>query len=97
MVLEAEFVGQLPRPPKDSELSQALAGVEPGTILMFTDDLLKLVGRWRPHVTEVDEPIDVRVLQTGDVRRALINELARRDQPPGRVVPAGQRLGADDW
>lgn len=72
VILEAKLVGQLPRPPKDSELAQALADAKPGTILLLTGDLRSLVGRWRPLVIDVDEPIDVRVLQSGDARRALI-------------------------
>lgn len=56
----------------DSELVEALADADPGTVLLASKDLRRLLGRWSGQPLEVDVPIDVRVLQNGDGRRALV-------------------------
>ena len=71
--LSAALVGPLPRQlPPDSELPAALAGAEPGTVLLATTDLVTLLGRRRRAPEDVDVPIAVRMLQNGDGRRALL-------------------------
>ena len=48
----------------------ALAEAPAGTVLLFTSDLTTLIGRFGWQFE--DEPIDVRILQNGDGRRALV-------------------------
>ena len=75
--LNAELTGPLPRRlPAGSELVAALGDAEAGTVLLATDDLIRLLGRWRRQPVEVDVPIPVRVIQNGDGRRALVIPLA---------------------
>jgi len=77
VVLNAAFVERFTtHPPKGSELAEALAQATPGTILLLTRDLVSLFGRWRPQFTAVDAPIDVRVIQSGDGRRAIVVPLS---------------------
>jgi hypothetical protein len=41
-------------------------------VLLASRDLLDLVGRFRIHPGDVDVPVPVEVLQSGDARRALV-------------------------
>jgi len=74
--MRAEPIGPLPHPPVDSELPAALAGAEPGTVLLVTNDLMRLLGRGRLQPADVDVEVPVQVLQSGDGRRALVIPLA---------------------
>ena len=77
VVLLAENIGPVPRRlPAGSEVAEALAQAKTGTVLLATNDLLDLLGRRRPQVTEVDVEIPVRVLQSGDARRVLVIPLS---------------------
>jgi len=75
-VMRAEPVGPLPHPPAGSELPAALAGAEPGTVLLVTNDLMVLLGRGRLQPADVDVEVPVQVLQNGDGHRALVIPLA---------------------
>ena len=86
--LHAELTGRLPRRlPAGSELAAALADAEPGTVLLATNDLIRLLGRWTRQSTEVDVPVPVRVIQSGDGRRALVVPLAGAAATPLTAGP----------
>jgi hypothetical protein len=74
--MRAEPVGPLPHPPAGSELPAALAGAEPGTVLLVTNDLMGLLGRGRLQPADADVEVPVQVLQNGDGHRALVIPLA---------------------
>jgi hypothetical protein len=74
--MRAEPLGPLPHPPPGSELPAALGGAEPGTVLLVTNDLVRVLGRGRLQPADVDVEVPVQVLQNGDGRRALIIPLA---------------------
>ena len=79
-ILHAERIGPLPgRLPPGSEVADALADAESGTVLLATNDLLDLLGHRRPQPTEVDVQIPVQVLQSGDGLRALLIPLSGTD------------------
>jgi hypothetical protein len=75
-VMRAAPAGPLPHPPAGSELPAALAGAEPGTVLLVTNDLMRLLGRDRLQPSDTDVQVPVQVLQNGDGRRALVIPLA---------------------
>ncbi len=65
--------GPLPSPlPAGSELTAELAGAAPGTVLLASRDLVDLLGRFHSRPGDVDVPVPVQVLQSGDARRALV-------------------------
>jgi len=64
--------GPLPALPRGSELLPELAGAVPDTVLLAARDLLALLGRFHIQPGDVDVPVPVQVLQSGDARRALV-------------------------
>jgi hypothetical protein len=70
--LPAALVGPLPRLPRGNEVGAASRDAPSGTILLATDDLDTLLGRFTLLPTEVDVDVPVTVLQSGDGRRALV-------------------------
>jgi hypothetical protein len=68
--LPVVLVGPVPRLPRGSEVGAAIRGARDGTILLATDDLATLLGRFALGPAEVDVP--VTVVQSGDGRRALV-------------------------
>ena len=88
--MRAEPVGPLPHPPAGSELPAALAGAEPGTVLLVTNDLMGLLGRGRLQPADVDVEVPVQVLQNGDGHRALVIPLAGSGATP--LSPGRHRL-----
>ena len=89
-VMRAEPVGPLPHPPAGSELPAALAGAEPGTVLLVTNDLMGLLGRGRLQPADADVEVPVQVLQNGDGHRALVIPLAGSGATP--LSPGRHRL-----
>jgi len=71
-VLVAALVGPLGHIPPGSDLAAELQAARPGALFLLTSDLIELIGRWDMLPVEVDVPVDVRVLQNGDARRALV-------------------------
>ena len=66
--LDAEPVEDLPI--AESVAGESLAAAPPGTVLLFTSDLTTLIGHFGWQFE--DEPIEVRVVQSGDGRRAIV-------------------------
>jgi hypothetical protein len=64
--------GPLPGLPPGSELLPELGGAVPDTVLLASRDLLDLLGRFHIQPGDVDVPVPVQVLQSGDARRALV-------------------------
>ena len=71
-ILQADPVGPLGQLPAGSDLVAELATAQPGAVLLASDDLVDLIGRWGGQPLEVDVEIDVQILQSGDARRALV-------------------------
>ncbi len=71
--LRAALVGPLPHVPLGAEVAHALAGAQPGLVLLTTNDLADLLGHilLQPGV-EVDVDVPVQVIASGDSRRAII-------------------------
>jgi hypothetical protein len=91
VVLHAERWGPLPRTlPPGSEVGEALEDAQPATVLLATNDLLRLLGRTRLQPVEVDVEVPVRVLQSGDGRRALLIPLSGTAPTP--LLPKPHRL-----
>jgi hypothetical protein len=76
-ILHAAAVGPLAgHLPPGSDLAAELSTAQPGAVFLVTTDLIELVGRWGGRPLEVDVPVDVALLQSGDARRALVIPLA---------------------
>ena len=90
VVMVAEPAGPLPHPPSGSDLPAALASADPGTVLLVTNDLMRLLGRARLQGADVDVEVPVQVLQNGDGRRALVIPLAAGAATA--LGPGGHRL-----
>ncbi len=71
-ILQADPVGPLGQLPAGSDLVAELAGAQPGAVLLASNDLVDLLGRWGGQALEVDVDIDVQIIQNGDGRRALV-------------------------
>ena len=71
-ILQADPVGPLGPLPAGSDLVAELAAAVPGAVLLASDDLVDLLGRWGGQSLEVDVDIDVQMVQNGDGRRALV-------------------------
>lgn len=71
-ILQADLVGPLGQLPTGSDLAAELQTARPGAILLASNDLVGLIGRWAGRALEVDVEIDVQVIQNGDGRRALV-------------------------
>ena len=70
--MRAHPQGPLPALPPGSDLLPELSGAVAGTVLLASRDLLDLLGRYRLPPGDVDIPVPVQVLQSGDARRALV-------------------------
>lgn len=71
-ILQADPVSALGPLPTGSRLAAELATAQPGAVLLASNDLVDLLGRWDGQPLEVDVEIDVQVIQNGDGRRALV-------------------------
>lgn len=71
-ILQADPVGPLGQLPAGSDLAAELASAQPGAVLLASNDLVDLLGRWGGQPLEVDVEIDVQIIQNGDGRRALV-------------------------
>ena len=71
-ILQASPAGAIGQLPAGSDLVAELAAAQPGAVLLASDDLFDLIGRWTGQPLEVDVEIDVQILQSGDGRRALV-------------------------
>ncbi len=71
-ILQASSAGPVGQLPPGSELAAELATAQPGAVLLASNHLVDLIGRWSGQPLEVDIEIDVRILQSGDARRALV-------------------------
>jgi hypothetical protein len=70
-MVDAEPVDALSRQTaEDSVLAEVFAEAEAGTVVLFTPDLSIILGLLYPWLE--DEPVDVRILQSGDGRRSLL-------------------------
>ena len=81
--LLARRTGAMPALPHGSELAPDLASPLPGTVLLATTDLVQLVGRFRMQPEDVDVPVPVQALQSGDGRRVLLIPTAAAHFEPG--------------
>jgi hypothetical protein len=71
-ILLAVGAGRIGHLPQGSDLTGELPTAQPGALFLMSSDLIDLIGRWDDLPVEVDLPVDVRVLQNGDARRALV-------------------------
>lgn len=51
-------------------LARNLEEASPGSVLVLTSDLARILGHLPPHFE--DDPVDVRVIQNGDGRKAIV-------------------------
>ncbi len=70
--LPAALVGPLPHVPLGAEVAHALAGAQPGLVLLTTNDFAELLGDILLQPVEVDVDVPVQVIASGDSRRAII-------------------------
>lgn len=85
-ILAASRVGPVGHFPPLSDLATELPTAQPGTVFLLSTDLMDLIGRWDMLPVDVDVPIDVRIVQSGDARRALVIPVAGN---AAAVLPAG--------